>query len=135
MVEEFRLLTRNLKSLHYTQHWMQEYLTDMALRLGLSSNGKRLKFLDELSKGFYQNIGQNKKGITYSASQIGFSRLQLARQLLWAPEKTFRYLVKIQPMLYKKGFPWLGFPLNLMYYYIRTNRSLKKKMFRANLLD
>lgn len=135
MYDEFKFLTQNLKPLNYSQLWIQNYLTDMALRLGLFTNRKQLKLLEELSSGFYQNIGQNKKGISYSANQIGFSRLQLIRQLLWSPEKTFRYLVKIKPMLNKTRWQWLGFTLKLMYYYIRTNRALKKTIFKTNLLN
>jgi hypothetical protein len=118
----------------YSQDMAQDYLTDLALRLGLFTNRKKLKFIQLISQGFYQNIGSNKVGINYDASQLSMSKKQLLKQFLWSPEKTFRYLVKLKPLLYTKNLTWLGWTVRSTYFYIKLNRKVKNKFFSKKLL-
>ena len=69
---------------------------------GMIQNSKKLKFLDKLSNGFYQNVGTNQVGISYEPPKIK-RPLSMAIKLLMTPEKYFRYIVKLKPVLFKKN--------------------------------
>ncbi len=117
----------------YSQDMAQRYMTDMALRTGILSKKKNVEFFDRLSRGFYQNIGQNKVGVAYSPKQLKESKLALLSQFITSPEKVFRYLVKIKPFMYAKDLYWLSWPVNLTYYYIKFNFWFKKKCMGKEL--
>ncbi|WP_422080656.1 HAD hydrolase-like protein [Ulvibacterium sp.] len=134
MFDRFIALDQKLKSLCYTDEMVQNYITNLGLRVGLLTNRKKLSFIQLVSQGFHQNIGNNQVGLVYSANDLKMSKLKLLKQFLWTPETIFRYLVKLRPMFYGKGKPWLGWPVGLAYYYIRFNRWLKEWMFKKNLI-
>lgn len=134
MMTQFEILCNDLKPATYSKEMSQDYLTNMALRLGLLTNRKKLKFIQLISQGFYQNMGNNKVGLVYDPNQIQISKARLVKDLIWAPEKTFRYLVKIKPMLYSKNLAILGWPVGLALYYIKFNRWFKAKFFDKRLL-
>ncbi|PIB23030.1 HAD family hydrolase [Maribacter sp. 4G9] len=135
MEDQFILLNNNLSSVVYDQDMAQKYLTDLALRLGLFTNKKKLKFIQLISQGFYQNIGSNKVGIKYDAAQLSMSKKQLLKQFLWSPEKTFSYLVKVKPLLYNRKLAWLGWTVRSTYYYIKANKWFKRKFFSKDLIS
>lgn len=134
MVVEFERLFLSLRSINYSQEMIQEYMTDMALRVGIFTNKKKIKFINDLSKGFYQNVGENKVGLDYSPSQLKSKKRVLLKLFLRSPEKVFRFMVKVKPYLYAKGMYWASSPLNLVYYYIKFNFWVKKKWFPKSLL-
>ncbi len=134
MFTEFKSFIKCLAPNVYSQDMAQSYLTDMALRLGLLTSKRKLRFIHQISKGFYQNVGNNKVGLVYNPKAVGVSKKELLKLFLWSPEKIFRYLVKIKPLLYSKGKSWLGLPICLVYYYIRLNRWVKSKLFKNNLI-
>lgn len=127
MFVQFEKLFQKLRSSDYSQDQAQQYMTEMALRTGILGDRKNIEFVDKLSQGFYQNIGQNKVGVTYSPKQLKGSKRALLAQFIRSPEKLFRYLVKIKPFLYTKGLYSLSWPVDLSYYYIKFNFWLKKK--------
>ena len=131
---QFDILLRSLDGVTYTDTMVQDYITGMALRLGLFTNRKKLKFIQLISKGFYQNVGGNKVGMVYDPSQLSQSKGQLLKEFIWSPEKTFRYLVKVKPLLYDKKLSWLGWTISSTYYYIKVNRYFKNKFFDKRLL-
>ena len=133
MFNQFKFLFERLRPIDYEQDLVQKYLTDMALRSGLLGSKKNSIFINKLSQGFYQNIGQNKVGVTYSPNQIKESKLALLSTFLKNPEKLFRYLVKIKPYMYAKGLYWMSWPVNLTYYYIRFNFWFKRKWLGKGL--
>lgn len=133
MFEQFSVAFEKLRPIDYEQDTAQKYLTDMALRSGILGKKKNAMFIDQLSRGFYQNVGQNKVGVAYSPDQIKESKLSLFSSFLKSPEKLFRYLVKIKPFLYAKGLYWMSWPVNLAYYYIRFNFWFKKKWLGKGL--
>lgn len=135
MFERFEELFALLRSIDYTQEMVQHYLTDMALRAGIFSTKRKIRFVTQLSKGFYQNVGANKVGITYDPSQLKTSKLSLLKKFIIAPEKVFRYVVKVKPFLYNKGFYWASKPIDLTYYYIKLNCWAKDKWFKKGLLS
>lgn len=133
MLLEFRELFTGLKSINYSQLLVQNYMTNMAMRIGILTNKKQIRFINNISKGFYQNVGQNKVGLKYDPNQLSFSKHTVIT-FLRSPEKVFRYLVKIKPFLHSKGFFWLSWPVNLTYYYMKFNFWVKKKWFPKRLL-
>ena len=135
MFEQFKALFEGLRPIEYSQETAQEYLTDLALRAGIFTRKENVKFVDKLSAGFYQNVGENKVGINYSPSQIKTSKLALLVSFFKSPEKLFRYLVKVKPFLYAKGLYWLSWPIHLSYYYIKFNFWFKKKWLSKGLVS
>ncbi|MGB7393871.1 MAG: HAD hydrolase-like protein [Pricia sp.] len=134
MFDRFKDIFESLRPIDYSQDTAQDYLVDMALRTGILGNKKHIQFVDNLSKGFYQNVGQNQVGVAYSPTQIKGSKMGLLFSFIKSPEKLFRYLVKVKPWLYSKGLYRLSWPLHLTYYYIRFNFWLKKKWFPKGLV-
>ncbi|WP_209399685.1 HAD-IA family hydrolase [Pseudozobellia sp. WGM2] len=135
MFERFKELFKELRSVDYTQEMVQDYMTDMALRTGIFSTKEKIKFINQLSKGFYQNVGANKVGIAYNPNQLKTSKLTLLKRFIISPEKVFRYLVKLKPFLYSKGLYWASKPIDLTYYYIKFNSWAKKKWFNKGLIS
>lgn len=135
MFDRFKELFSHLRSIDYSQEMVQDYLTDMALRAGIFSNTRKIKFINQLSKGFYQNVGSNKVGISYDPSQLKTSKLTLLKKFIVAPEKVFRYVVKLKPFLYSKGLYWASRPIDLTYYYIKLNYWAKEKWLNKGLLS
>ncbi|MFS4492270.1 HAD hydrolase-like protein [Maribacter sp. 2308TA10-17] len=131
---EFKELFLGLRSINYSQEIVQEYLTNMAMRIGILTNKKRIRFVNQISKGFYQNVGENKVGLNYSLGQLTSSKRSLLILFLRSPEKVFRYLVKVKPFLYAKGLYWCSWPIGLAYYYMKFNFWIKKKWFPKRLL-
>ena len=134
MFKEFSELFQQLNTLDYSQDLTQKYMTNMALRSGLLGNKKQIQFVENLSKGFYQNVGENKVGLNYKPSQLGMPKRNFLKKFLISPEKVFRYLVKIKPFMYSKGVYWLSWPLHMAYYYMKFNFWFKKKFFPKDLL-
>nr|WP_296383485.1 HAD family hydrolase [Winogradskyella sp.] len=122
-------LLENLEPLCYSEEMMQDVMTKMALKVGLFQSTKRLKFLDTLSHGFYQNVGDNQVGISYEPPKFKSPIKELIKFLM-TPEKYFRYLVKLKPMLFKKNKLVAFFaPMYLIYLYFKFNKYLRFKVF------
>jgi len=134
MVTEFETLFLNLRSINYTHEMSQDFMTDLALRIGIFSNKKKIKFINDISKGFYQNVGENKVGLAYNPNQLRSQKRVLLKKFLRSPEKVFRFLVKLKPFLYAKGLYWCSWPINLAYYYMKLNFWVKKTWFPKKLL-
>ncbi len=135
MLSVFDKLFNKLRTVNYTQEQAQEYITDMAMRNGIFSNKKKIKFVYNISQGFYQNIGGNQVGLTYSPKQLRSRKRALLKLFILSPEKVFRFIVKTKPYLYGKGLYWMSLPINLIYYYMKFNIWLKKKIFPKKLLN
>jgi len=127
-------LLTNLESLCYNQETLQETISKMALKVGLFQNRKKLKFLDTLSHGFYQNVGTNQVGLSYKPPKIK-SPVKSVINFLMTPEKYFRYLVKLKSMLYKKNKVVAFFaPMYLIYLYFCFNRYIRLKVLHKFFL-
>ncbi len=134
MLQEFENFFINLRSINYSQKLAQTFMTDMALRVGILGKKKKIKFIENLSKGFYQNVGENKIGLNYKPSQLNMPKRNFLKTFIRSPEKVFRYLVKIKPFMYAKGIYWVSWPINLTYYYIKFNFWVKKRFFPKKLI-
>ncbi|CAM4228323.1 HAD hydrolase-like protein [Zobellia roscoffensis] len=135
MFSEFKNLFAQLRPIDYSQTVTQEYLTDMAMRTGIFTTRKKLKFIQQITKGFYQNVGENKVGLEYNPNHISISKIGLLKTFIKSPEKVFRYLVKVKPFLYYRGYYWLSWPVNLSYYYIKLNFWAKRKWLKKGLIS
>lgn len=123
-----KTLLESLEPVCYNQETLQNIISKMALKVGLMQNTKKLKFLDTLSHGFYQNVGDNKVGITYEPPKIK-SPIKSIIKFLMTPERYFRYLVKLKPMLYKKNkLVAILAPMYLIYLYFSFNKYIRFKL-------
>ena len=125
MLELHKSLLKDLQPLCYNEDMLQDCIIKLALKVGLLKNIRKLKFLDTLSNGFYQNVGNNKVGISYSRPKIK-NPLKSFIDFLVTPEKYFRYIVKLKPMLYKKNKLIAFFaPMYLIYLYYNFNKYIR----------
>lgn len=127
-------LLKTLEPICYNYEIMQNVLSEFALKVGLFQNNKKLKFLDTLSHGFYQNVGTNQVGISYERPKIK-SPIRSAIKFLLTPEKYFRYLVKLKPALYNKS-KVLAFvtPMYFIYLYYKFNKYIRFKILNRFFL-
>ncbi|WP_407556423.1 HAD family hydrolase [Winogradskyella sp. 4-2091] len=134
MLKLHKTLLPTLEPLCYSQEEMQDAISKMALKVGLLQKTKKIKFLKTLSHGFYQNVGDNKVGITYRPPKIK-SPVKSIISFLMTPEKYFRYLVKLKPLLYSKSKIVAFFaPMYLIYLYFRFNKYLRFKVLNRFFL-
>jgi len=125
MIGLHKELLSSLNSLCYSHGMLQNAMSKIALKVGMSQNKRKLNFLETLSEGFYQNVGTNQVGISYQPPKIK-SPVGMLKSFLITPEKYFRYLVKVKPMLYKKNkMLALLFPMWIIYFYYRFNKALR----------
>lgn len=127
-------LLKSLEPICYSEDMMQNTISKIALKVGLFQSTKKLKFLDTLSSGFYQNVGNNQVGISYKPPKIK-SPIKEAVKFLMTPEKYFRYLVKLKPALYKKSklISFLA-PMYLIYLYFGFNKYIRFKVLHRLFL-
>ena len=134
MFKLHKLLLGRLEPLAYSEGMMQDTISKMALKVGLFQSAKKLKFLDTLSNGFYQNVGTNQVGISYTPPKIQ-SPIKSAIKFLMTPEKYFRYLVKLKPQLYKKNKLLAFFtPMCFIYLYYCFNKFIRFKVLNRFFL-
>ncbi len=135
MTGRHKELMKDLESICYSEGMMQTAMSKVALKVGLFQSSKKLKFLETLSHGFYQNVGTNQVGISYEPPKIK-SPVGSAIRFLMTPEKYFRYLVKLKPALYKKNkLVAMLAPMWLLYLYFGFNKYFRFKiMMRFFLL-
>ncbi|NNE31767.1 MAG: HAD family hydrolase [Winogradskyella sp.] len=127
-------LLKDLNTICYDQAQMQNVMSQLALKVGLFQNNRKLKFLDTLSKGFYQNVGDNRVGISYERPKIK-NPVKSIISFLLTPEKYFKALVKLKPMLYKKN-KVLAFltPMYFIYLYFKINKYIRFRVLNRFVL-
>lgn len=129
-----KTLLNQLEPLCYSNNELQNTISKMALKVGLLQSTKKLKFLETLSEGFYQNVGTNQVGISYEPPKIE-NPIKTGIEFLMIPEKYFRYLVKLKPALYKKSKVIAFFaPMYLVYLYFRVNKYVRFKVLNRFFL-
>ncbi|MBV7269041.1 HAD family hydrolase [Winogradskyella luteola] len=129
-----KLLLKRLEPICFSEEMMQNTISKIALKVGLFQSTKKLKFIDTLSSGFYQNVGHNKVGISYEPPKIKSPIKSMVRFLI-TPEKYFRYLVKLKPVLYKKNKVVAFFiPMYFIYLYFGFNKYLRFKILHRIFL-
>ena len=125
MFDLHKSLLINLNFLCYDQKMVQDCITKLALKVGLFQSTRKLKYLDTLNNGFYQNIGLNKVGLTYDLPKIEHPKKSIINFLI-RPEKYFRYFVKLKLMLYKKNKIVAFFvPMYFIYLYYGFNKYIR----------
>ena len=130
MLRIHNVLLRQLAPVCYDQQMVQEQLAKIALKVGLLQDVRKLDYLQTLSTGFYQNIGNNATGISYTPPRIE-RPVKSVISFLVTPEKYFRYLVKLKSAVYGRSKLASYFmPMRLIYAYYRIN-----KLVRTNVLS
>ncbi|WP_179345068.1 HAD family hydrolase [Winogradskyella ursingii] len=123
-------LTEELETVCYNDHMVQNTLVDFALRVGTRQSMKKIKFLETLTAGYYQNISNKKTGIDYEIPKNLMSVKSMIKFIL-KPEEFFRYIVKVKHRIYKsnKVAAYL-FPSFLIYEYYKFNKYMRYKVLR-----
>ena len=130
MFNRYKILLNDLDLICYDYNIVQIKITDLAMRNGLFLNTRKLKFIASLSKGFYQNVGDNKVGVNYEVSQLGNKRTFI-KDFLIQPESKFRFLVKLKPVLFENGSVLTYIiPMRLVYWYFLFNRFVREKILK-----
>ncbi|MFS4457207.1 HAD family hydrolase [Maribacter sp. 2304DJ31-5] len=135
MSMQYDSLLQVLAPRFYEEQMVSDYLFDLKLSLDLHANKNEIAFVHNLTKGFYQNIGNNNVGLDYDMGSIGLSPVQMIKQILLKPEKTYRYIVKLKPVLFRKNLYFLSLPISLYKPYLKLNFFLRDKIFKKQLLD
>lgn len=130
MFEVHQTLLRDLQTVCYDQAMVQNELINFALRLGIKQSPRKIKFLETLSSGYYQNISNKKTGIEYDIPKNLMSVKSLIKFIL-KPETFFRYVVKLNHKLYKsnKTIAFL-FPSFIVYGYYKFNKYVRYRMLK-----
>lgn len=129
-----KTLLNQLEPLCYSKDQLQNTISKMALKVGLLQSTKKLKFLNTLSEGFYQNVGDNQVGISYEPPKIE-NPIKMGIEFLMTPEKFFRYLVKLKHALYNKNKIIAFFaPMYLIYLYFKFNKYVRFKVLHRFFL-
>jgi len=134
MFKLHKLLLKTLDPICYNREMMQAVISKLALKVGLLQTTRKVKFLDTLNYGFYQNVGDNRVGLSYNLPRIK-NPIHSFIWFLITPEKYFRYFVKLKLVLYQKN-KVLGFfaPMYFIYLYFDFNKYLRFKIINRFFL-
>lgn len=134
MMTHHKALLKTLEPICYDNDLMQRAVSKLALKVGLFQSTRKLKFIDTLSHGFYQNVGTNQVGISYQPPKIK-NPVRSIISFLITPEKYFRYLVKLKPALRKKNKLYAKLaPMSFFYLYYRFNKYMRFKVLHRFFL-
>ncbi len=134
MFEIHKSLLSQLDTVCYSQPIVKRVLSKKAMRTGLFLCSKRLKFLESLNDGFYQNIGDNQVGVKYDVPEVRNIKKKTLKFLL-KPEYFFRFIVKVKPVLCKKNKVLaFFFPTYIFYLYYNFNRYIRFKVLNKYFL-
>lgn len=127
MFKMYPNLLNTLSPLIYEDALVSNYIFNLKLKLDLKAGKSQIAFVDKLTKGFYQNVGNNNVGLNYSMGSTGLSPKEAIKLLLLRPEKIYRFLVKLKPVLYSKGKYFLTVFLVPLQPYIKLNLAIRKR--------
>ncbi|WP_439152515.1 HAD family hydrolase [Winogradskyella sp.] len=127
IVQHQKLLTA-LETICYNEQMVDKQISSLSLKVGLLQSTKKLNYLENLNKGFYQNIGDNKVGISYEIPE-NRGLIKEAIGFLLKPERYFRYMVKLRPYVYAKSkFINYILPMRPIYWYYKLNKHARYKV-------
>lgn len=127
-------LLKTMAPICYSDQMLNDALCNFALKTGLLENQRKLAFLQTLSSGFYQNMGESKVGIFYHPTKMG-SPIQYIVGILLRPEHFFRYLVKVKSNLYSRNKVLAYFfPSYFLYVYFKINKWVRFKILKSHFL-
>jgi len=123
-------LLNELQSICYTDAMIGDILLYVALKTGTLQNTRKIKFLETLTSGYYQNISNKKTGIEYDIPKNLISLKSLIKFII-KPEEFFRFVVKLKQKLYKSNkiisYFYPGF---LIYVFYKFNHYLRFKLLK-----
>lgn len=127
-------LLKCTENICYDQEMIQEIISKKALISGLFHSRRKLKFIQTLNSGFYQNIGTHKVGISYK-KEDGVSVMKYIQTFILTPELIFRYITKLKPILYKKNRILAALtPTYFIYLYFLLNKFIRFKVLKNSFL-
>jgi len=125
MVGIHKSLLQDLETICYDQEMVEKVMINLALKVGLRQNIRKIKFLEALTSGYYQNISNKKTGIEYDIPKKLISVKELVKFTM-KPEEYFRYMVKLKHKLYKTNkIAGYLFPSFLIHGYYKFNRYMR----------
>jgi hypothetical protein len=128
MFKKYPILLKNISSLVYEDDLVSEYIFNLKLKLDLQAGKNQIAFVDDLTKGFYQNVGNNNVGLNYSIDSTGIKPIQAIKLLVLRPERIYRFLVKLKPFLYNRDKYFLSVFLAPIPPFIKLNLFFRKKI-------
>ncbi|MBO6531949.1 MAG: HAD family hydrolase [Muricauda sp.] len=128
MFKKYPTLLKNISSLVYDDDLVSKYIFNLKLKLDLQAGKDQISFVDNLSKGFYQNVGNNNVGLNYSVGSIGIRPFEALKLFVLRPERIYRFLVKLKPFLYNRNKYFLSVFLAPIPPFIKLNLFFRKKI-------
>ena len=135
MINQYAAMVTSLAILTYEDKTVFNFLLHLKLRMDLQANRDKIHFLNNLTKGFYQNVGNHKVGLKYDYKNTGLTVKTAIKQFLIRPENIYRYLAKLKLALHQRKLGFLSGLVNLCVPYIKTHLYLRKKIFKRNLFS
>jgi FMN phosphatase YigB (HAD superfamily) len=134
MFEIHKFLMQHLEPICYSNDIISKALVNFALKLGTLQNMRKIRFLETLNSGYYQNISTKKTGIDYEIPKNLISIKEFLKFLM-KPEDYFRYVVKLKHKLFKTNKLIAGIiPMRLVLWYYQFNRFVRYKILKRNIL-
>ncbi|MCA0131320.1 hypothetical protein [Winogradskyella alexanderae] len=127
MFERFKELTQLLKNVCYDYNDEQYVMADYALKIGLFADKRKVMREVKIYEGFYENVGNFSVGLAFGQNLDRAQKIELFKNFFIYPEKAFRYVLRLKPMLLRREMYFLAYfiPTYLIYYYIRFRMKRK----------
>ncbi|MFS4417360.1 HAD family hydrolase [Maribacter sp. 2307ULW6-5] len=126
-------LLQALFTVCYDDGMVTRSLVNLKIELDLVASRPKMRFVNAIARGFYQNIGNNKVGITYDMAELGSNKKMILKNLFLRPSQMFRYIVKVKPLLYRKKLYWLSWPVNGFAWHIKGMGYLKRRFLKQDI--
>ena len=134
MFEHFKAYVSGTKSICFDKAIVDEMLLKYGLKIGILPGKKRIKTLHAISKGFYDNLGNVKKGdVNYTLDiKKGNKSTRKLIDYIINPEKLILYISRLKLTLITKN-RYYFFPSYPIYLYIKSNKWLKDKLLKPRV--
>ncbi|KAB1071334.1 HAD family hydrolase [Tamlana haliotis] len=130
MFNIFKQYCSDTKKICYNSNIIQEVSIKYALKIGTIISKRKLIRFQELSNGFYNNIGNNDVGFTnyeMGIKKMINKNISTLRSYVISPEKLIQYVLRTKLTLYNKNKMYF-IPTFPLYYYLLINRLAKKTL-------
>lgn len=130
MFNYFKDLVQGFELLSYEQEALKKVSLKLLLHTNLFLSKKELKFLELISKGFFQNIGGNKVGINYNYKDINMNIKSLLYRMIYRPEAVYQYAVKVRSSSLKKYRIFTTVAVFVYYLHTILNHWIRKQIYK-----
>ena len=84
MSTQYDILLEQLAPRFYEEQMVSDYLFDLKLSLDLNASKNEIAFVHNLTKKFYQNVGNNNIGLNYDMGSIAVSYTHLTLPTIYS---------------------------------------------------